>query len=77
MIYSQGKEEEICLLRSRLTQQEEASRKLAERLKADTQLQLEQVVQNERHMWEKEHKYLEDSQLKHFKYALLSIYPKV
>lgn len=55
------------MLRSRLTQQEEAGRKLAERLKADTQMQLEQAVQNERHMWEKEHKYLEESQLKHYK----------
>ena len=65
----QGKEEEICLLRSRLSQQEEASRKLAERLKADTQLQLEQAVQNERYMWEKEQRHVEGATLKQCKYV--------
>jgi len=66
-VYQQGKEEEICLLRSRLSQQEDATRKLAERLKADSQIQLEQAVQSERHMWEKERQHVEESQLKIFR----------
>ncbi|XP_067938241.1 interaptin-like [Watersipora subatra] len=62
-----GKDEEICLLRSRLTQQEEAGRKLTERLKADTRIQLEQAVQNERYMWEKEQRHVEGETLKQCK----------
>ena len=58
-----AKDEEICLLRSRLAQQEEASRKLAQRLRDDTKLQLEQAVEMERQMWEKEKRYLTNAQL--------------
>ena len=63
----QTKENENHLLRDRLSQQEQENRKAVEKAKIDVREQIEQAVQNEKKIWEKEQKYAENEQLKQYR----------
>ncbi|XP_067937050.1 calponin homology domain-containing protein DDB_G0272472-like [Watersipora subatra] len=64
---NKNKESESYMLRERLSQQEQESKKTVEALKADTRQQVKDAVQSEKKIWEKEQKYLENEQLKQFR----------
>ena len=55
------------MLRDRLSQQEQEAKRTAETLKADARRQVEEAVQSEKKIWEKEQKYLENEQLKEYR----------
>ena len=67
MLFWQTKENENHLLRDRLSQQEQENRKAVEKAKIDVREQIEQAVQNEKKIWEKEQKYAENEQLKQYR----------
>lgn len=52
------------MLRDRLSQLEQENRKSLEKARADVREQIEEAVQNEKRIWEKEQKYAESEQLK-------------
>ena len=54
-------------MRDRLSQQEQENRKAVEKAKIDVREQIEQAVQNEKKIWEKEQKYAENEQLKQYR----------
>lgn len=55
------------MLRDRLSQLEQDYKRQAEALRADLRRQVEEAVQGEKKIWEKEQKYLENEQLKQFR----------
>lgn len=55
------------MLRDRLSAQEQEGRLAVEKLKADVRQQIEEAVVNEKKIWEKEQKYVENEQMRQYR----------
>lgn len=50
------------MLRNRLSEQDQETKRCIDKLKADIRVQIEEAVSSEKRIWEKEQKYVENEQ---------------
>lgn len=55
------------MLRDRLSAQEQEGRLAIDKLKSDLRQQIDEAVANEKKIWEKEQKYVENEQMRQYK----------
>lgn len=58
----QNRDEESFMLRNRLSEQDQETKRCIDKLKADIRVQIEEAVSSEKRIWEKEQKYVENEQ---------------